>query len=103
MSDGRFAQDNRPAPSRGGALMRDHRYETGLSSSMTRSNGEERHERRCLVVDDEPRLRQALVRLMQLDGFTCFECGSGVEALEILRSEERRVGKSVDLGGCRML
>src|SRR5688572_20261029 len=87
MSDGRFAQDNRPAPSRGGALMRDHRYETGLSSAMARPNGDERHERRCLVVDDEPRLRQALVRLMQLDGFTCFECGSGVEALDILARE----------------
>ncbi|MGQ0712248.1 MAG: HD domain-containing phosphohydrolase [Gemmatimonadaceae bacterium] len=47
-----------------------------------------REERRCLVVDDEPRLRQALVRLMQLDGFTCFECGSGVEALEILAREQ---------------
>ncbi|MDQ4080580.1 MAG: response regulator, partial [Gemmatimonadota bacterium] len=46
-----------------------------------------REERRCLVVDDEPRLRQALVRLMQLDGFTCFECGSGLEALEILSRE----------------
>ena len=46
-----------------------------------------REERRCLVVDDEPRLRQALVRLMQLDGFTCFECGSGLEALEILARE----------------
>jgi putative two-component system response regulator len=40
--------------------------------------------RRCLVVDDEPRLRQALVRLMQGDGFTCLEAGSGVEALEVL-------------------
>ena len=39
------------------------------------------------MVDDEPRLRQALVRLMQLDGFTCFECGSGVEALDILSRE----------------
>jgi response regulator RpfG family c-di-GMP phosphodiesterase len=39
------------------------------------------------VVDDEPRLRQALVRLMQLDGFTCFECGSGLEALDILARE----------------
>jgi len=67
--------------------MRDHRYEMGLSSAMTRPNGDERHERRCLVVDDEPRLRQALVRLMQLDGFTCFECGSGVEALDILARE----------------
>jgi putative two-component system response regulator len=43
--------------------------------------------RRCLVVDDEPRLRQALVRLMQGDGFTCLEAGSGVEALAILARE----------------
>ena len=67
--------------------MRDHRYDLGLSPAMTTSNGDERHERRCLVVDDEPRLRQALVRLMQLDGFTCFECGSGIEALDILARE----------------
>jgi putative two-component system response regulator len=43
--------------------------------------------RRCLVVDDEPRLRQALVRLMKGDGFTCLEAGSGVEALAVLKSE----------------
>ncbi len=43
--------------------------------------------RRCLVVDDEPRLRQALVRLMQGDGFTCLEAGSGVEALAVLKNE----------------
>jgi response regulator RpfG family c-di-GMP phosphodiesterase len=43
--------------------------------------------RRCLVVDDEPRLRQALMRLMRGDGFTCFEAGSGVEALEVLARE----------------
>jgi len=42
--------------------------------------------RRCLVVDDEPRLRQALVRLMQGDGFTCLEAGSGVEALAVLEN-----------------
>ena len=42
---------------------------------------------RCLVVDDEPRLRQALMRLMRGDGFTCFEAGSGVEALEVLAVE----------------
>lgn len=41
----------------------------------------------CLVVDDEPRLRQALMRLMRSDGFTCFEAGSGVEALEVLARE----------------
>jgi cyclic di-GMP phosphodiesterase len=38
----------------------------------------------CLVVDDEPHLRRVLVRLMQSDGFTCDEAGSGVEALEVL-------------------
>ncbi|HET7456023.1 MAG TPA: HD domain-containing phosphohydrolase [Gemmatimonadaceae bacterium] len=41
--------------------------------------------RRCLVVDDEPRLRQALVRLMESDGFTCLEAANGADALEMLR------------------
>lgn len=44
--------------------------------------------RTCLVVDDEPRLRHALSRLMQGDGFTCFEAGSGNEALAILEREQ---------------
>ena len=35
----------------------------------------------CLVVDDEPRLRQVLVHLMRDDGFTCLEAGNGEEAL----------------------
>ncbi|HMN08839.1 MAG TPA: response regulator [Gemmatimonadaceae bacterium] len=39
---------------------------------------------RCLVVDDEPHLRRVLVRLMQSDGFTCEEAGSGLEALDVL-------------------
>ncbi|HET7551296.1 MAG TPA: HD domain-containing phosphohydrolase [Gemmatimonadaceae bacterium] len=43
--------------------------------------------RTCLVVDDEPRLRQALSRLMKGDGFTVFEAGSGGEALTILARE----------------
>lgn len=38
----------------------------------------------CLVVDDEPHLRRVLMRLMQSDGFTTDEAGSGVAALEIL-------------------
>jgi response regulator RpfG family c-di-GMP phosphodiesterase len=42
---------------------------------------------RCLVVDDEPRLRQVLVHLMQNDGFSCREAGNGVEAMEILKHE----------------
>ena len=39
----------------------------------------------CIVVDDEPRLRQVLVRLMASDGFACEEAANGVEALEILQ------------------
>ncbi|MFN2398020.1 MAG: HD domain-containing phosphohydrolase [Gemmatimonadaceae bacterium] len=42
---------------------------------------------RCLVVDDELRLRQALVRLMRGEGFSCSEARSGIEALEILDRE----------------
>ena len=38
----------------------------------------------CLIVDDEPRLRQVLVHLMRGDGFQCIEAGNGVEALEQL-------------------
>ncbi len=38
----------------------------------------------CLVVDDEPRLRRVLVRLLEGEGFTCQEAGSGVEALKVL-------------------
>lgn len=41
----------------------------------------------CLVVDDEPRLRRVLVRLLEGDGFTCREAGSGVEALAVLEQE----------------
>ncbi len=41
----------------------------------------------CLIVDDEPRLREALVRLMRGDGFVCFQAGSGHEALDVLRRE----------------
>jgi response regulator RpfG family c-di-GMP phosphodiesterase len=43
--------------------------------------------RTCLVVDDEPRLRQALSRLLKSDGFITFEAGSGEEALTILGRE----------------
>ncbi|MFN2570421.1 MAG: HD domain-containing phosphohydrolase [Gemmatimonadales bacterium] len=40
---------------------------------------------RCLVVDDEPRLRRVLVRLLEGEGFACAEAGSGVEALAELK------------------
>src|SRR5215213_5280904 len=39
----------------------------------------------CLIVDDEPRLRQVMVHLMRGDGFQCIEAGNGLEALEQLR------------------
>src|SRR5213083_3517572 len=42
---------------------------------------------KCLVVDDEPRLRRVLVRLLEGQGFTCSEAGSGTEALEIMQRE----------------
>ena len=38
----------------------------------------------CLIVDDEPRLRQILAHLMRADGFRCIEAANGVEALEQL-------------------
>src|SRR2546423_4377541 len=39
---------------------------------------------RWLVVDDEPRLRRVIVRLLEGEGFACAEAGSGVEALREL-------------------
>ncbi len=42
----------------------------------------------CLVVDDEPRLRQVLVRLMVGEGFHCDEAPNGIEALEKLAAGE---------------
>ena len=42
---------------------------------------------RCLIVDDEPRLRQVLARVMRADGFECVEAANGVEALELLERE----------------
>lgn len=41
----------------------------------------------CLVVDDEPRLRQVLVHLMRKDGFRCFEASNGAEAIELLERQ----------------
>ncbi len=41
----------------------------------------------CLIVDDEPRLRHALVRLMQGDGFRCLEADCGPAALALLARE----------------
>src|SRR6476646_11103534 len=44
----------------------------------------------CLIVDDEPSVRRALVRMLQAQGFTCFEAGSGREALGVLE----RIGEA---------
>jgi response regulator RpfG family c-di-GMP phosphodiesterase len=41
----------------------------------------------CLVVDDEPRLRQVLLHLMRNEGFRCFEACNGVEAIEVLERQ----------------
>ena len=38
----------------------------------------------CLVVDDEPRLRQVMIHLMRSDGFQCIEASNGLEAIEQL-------------------
>ena len=39
---------------------------------------------RCLVVDDEPRLRQVIAHLMRSDGFETFEAANGEEAVALL-------------------
>jgi len=41
----------------------------------------------CLIVDDEPRLRQVMVHLMRGDGFRCIEASNGIEALEQLTKQ----------------
>jgi putative two-component system response regulator len=43
---------------------------------------------RALVVDDEPRLRQVLVRLMRRDGFECADAANGAEAVAQLERAE---------------
>jgi response regulator RpfG family c-di-GMP phosphodiesterase len=42
---------------------------------------------RCLIVDDEPRLRQVLLRVMRADGYACSEASDGAHALEVLERE----------------
>jgi putative two-component system response regulator len=45
----------------------------------------------CLVVDDEPGVRRSLVRMLESQGFQCYEAGTGFEGLEVL---ERLSGES---------
>ncbi|HET7239686.1 MAG TPA: HD domain-containing phosphohydrolase [Gemmatimonadales bacterium] len=40
---------------------------------------------KCLVVDDEPSVRGFLKRMLQAQGFECFEAASGREALQVLK------------------
>jgi len=42
---------------------------------------------RCLVVDDDPQVRSALVRVIELQGLECRAVASGAEALALLRAE----------------
>ena len=46
--------------------------------------------RQLPVVDDEPSVRRSLVRMLQAQGFNCFEAGSGREALAVLE----RIGEA---------
>ncbi len=38
----------------------------------------------CLIVDDEPSVRRSLSRMLQTQGFNCFEACSGKEGLQVL-------------------
>jgi putative two-component system response regulator len=38
----------------------------------------------CLIVDDEPSVRRSLARMLQAQGFICFEAGTGIEGLKVL-------------------
>jgi putative two-component system response regulator len=41
----------------------------------------------CLVVDDEPRLRQVLAHMMRNSGYHCLEAADGVEAIGLLERQ----------------
>ena len=41
---------------------------------------------RCLVVDDEAIVRRSVVRMLEAQGFTCLEAGTGLEGLDVLAS-----------------
>jgi putative two-component system response regulator len=42
----------------------------------------------CLVVDDEPGVRRSLVRMLEGQGFRCFEAHTGRDALRILDQDD---------------
>jgi putative two-component system response regulator len=41
----------------------------------------------CLIVDDEPRLRQVFMHLMRNDGFDCLEAENGEQAIALLERQ----------------
>jgi len=41
----------------------------------------------CLVVDDEPRLRQVLAHLMRVSGYQCLEAADGADAIDALERQ----------------
>jgi putative two-component system response regulator len=43
--------------------------------------------RTCLIVDDEPRLRQVFMHLMRNDGFDCLEAENGEQAIAVLERQ----------------
>jgi putative two-component system response regulator len=58
---------------------------------------------RALVVDDEPRLRQVLVRLMSRDGFECVDAANGADAItQLERAELEGRGFSLVMSDLRM-
>ena len=42
----------------------------------------------CLVVDDEPQLRDALRRVLELSGYEVFVAASGLEAIQVLETTQ---------------
>ncbi len=54
---------------------------------MAEQNGVPDASPRVLIVDDEPRLRRVLVRVLEGEGFSCVEASSGVEAVATLERE----------------
>ena len=56
----------------------------------------------CLIVEDQPRVRSALVRALTGAGYACREAGSGREALAVLESLDGDAGVQVMLSDIRM-
>src|SRR5436190_2140090 len=50
----------------------------------------------CLVVDDEPRLRRVLVRLLEGEGFTCREAGPGTGAVAMVEQRVQEQARRIE-------